>query len=412
MAAHEKKQQSNEKLLIERARVLTDMVKKIRSSLVVNRNTAVALESMIPGLLPETMPTASFTEDDSVTNVKPLLQLLSKQFEDVVMELYHVMASRSKDVSEWVQKSAVDMEGLQEAWQAVELITEVQKPASARFVEFMKVVREKDEERFLAVATHHRLFEIAEEAEKLIEAELRNGAVASFTDSDGPQRSSIFEWHELFRNKDQFPEALEDAVEEAEEILFEGDNEDFQVVCQRLDRIREMMGFPITTSQSEVATAFLFMVERGIEETVSKGYSFDSHFTKENFAFDRLFLDNDFADKYVEVAGECQRLFDRMQKEFKVDASEPGQILSIATQISDGWGTVETVFRAQVRLYTELTRSVLNIQKLLAPVMITIDAVAHDLRDIEGLESIAGEIITDCRVFSKALPGTALNDLY
>lgn len=412
MAAQEKQTLNNEKLLTERARILTDMIAKLRASLVVNRRTAVALESLLPGVLPSSMPVASFTEDDSVTNVKPLMSLLNKQFEDVVYELYHVMSSRAADVSEWVQKSSVDMEGLREAWQAVELITEVMMPASANFIQLVQYFREKDEDAFLNVMTAHRAFEIAEDAEKLIEEELREGSIAAFTDDTGIQRHAILVWNSLFRNKEEFSKSILEAVEEANEILFEGDNDDFEVESDNLDRIREDLGFPITTAKSEIASAYLFMVERALEEMVNKGYSFDTHFTKQNFAFDQLLADDDYVSNYVQAAGACKTLFDKVVKDYKVNAENPGQVLSIATQLSDAWLTVETAFRTQVRLYTEMSRITLKILGLCEPVMLVMERVADSLKKFEGAEGLAEDVLTDCRIFNKSNPSTELNDLY
>lgn len=411
MSASEKKvTTTDEKLLRERAKSLADMIKKIRSTCTVNRGVAIALESMLPGLLPATMPVASFTEDDSPTNANALISLLNEQYEDVVMEAFHIASSRAREVANWVKKAEEDTESLAIAAGTIDLLVNIQKPAGLRFVALMQRVREEKADLFTQATTETKLFDIAEEANNKLTEILRRGAVACLIDSNSPARTTIYEINKAFRSPDGFAASLEEAVDDAEEILLEGEyDNDFGVKNKFMDDYREKLGFPTTSPQSELGKAFLYTVEKMMEQTAGPAYDYETYVTETVFDIKPLNTTG-YAEVYEKAAQGTEMLFAKIQKEWKSDIENPGMAITVANRLGDAWAAVEVMFRAQTRLYTEIARAIHEMQSIVYPVMEAIERTTR-LLEAGGMEGTT-EVLTDCQIFFKSVSRDTVSDLY
>lgn len=413
MSAQEKKEvtTTDEKLLRERAKSLADMIKKIRSTCTVNRGVAIAMESILPGLLPSTMPVASFTEEDSPTNVSALLKLLNEQYEEVVLEAFHVAASRGRSVADWVQKAEADGENLSIAAQTIDLLVGTQKPTSDRFVALLQKARSEKSGLFTQATTETRLFDIAEDANAKLTAILQRGAVACLIDLQSPSRYAIYDIHQVFRTPEGFAANLKDAIIAADDLLFDGEYDfDFGVKNTRLDEYRQKLGFPVETPKSELGKAFLYMVEKMLDQASPVAYDYDSYMTETIFDMQTLSASTGYGSVYQDAAEKTEALFEKLQKEWKSDIETPGMAIAIANRISDAWAAVEVVFRAQARLYTEITRSIHEIQSIVYAVMEVMERTTRILEQ-GGMEGTT-EILTDCQIYFKSVNRDTISDLY
>lgn len=399
MAAQDKPEVNN-KILAERARALADLIRKVRATPTVNRQMAVAMESVLPGLLPKTMPVNSFTESDSPTNQKELLELLNRQYSEVVFEAFHVASSKGESVGAWVVEAANDEADLRGAAAAIEHFEELFKPAAETFMAFLESVRSSNAPIFASVIEQTNLMKVADTVDATIEAALASGVLAAIGTVEGRQRAAIFEWNRIFRNKEVFPEALDELIEDAEENLFERDGDAAIFECEPYDEFREYLGFQDTATLHDTAHAYLFMVERLLEEKVNVKFDLNKHLTKATFDFATLCENVDYADVYTELKNRTTALFDKVMKEYHPDIDHTEHALGYAGLISDAWAAVETSFRAQSRLYLEAVRQVYVIQSALVTMAGVMATTAERLRDAN--ETAASALVIELNAYIRA----------
>lgn len=368
----------------DKAMNLAELIKKVRNLRGANRQLALAVESIIPGVLPATMPVSSFTETDTLTNHKELEALLNRQFSDVVMEGFYVAKSKAESVTTWLLEAMSDAPDMEGCVKAIENICTHFQPAALSFTKCLNTLGSDAARlsRVEEIAKRNRLFEIAESVEKEIIELMSTGPMVALAGENAPQRTALVEWHALFFGNSTFVNHLVGITEDAEENILEEDIDECKTSCKGLDAFREVLGMQDTTPKSEVAKAYLFMVERLIEEKTGIVYDFSKHFISQNFqTLSMLSFKEEVLSGYREAAELTAALYRKLDEKYTPNIDDSAEVTSYAVELCDSWSAAETAIRAQLRLYTSIVKTIYEIESLLVSLAKTMNRCLTEIME-------------------------------